>query len=128
MAVPRSTTADRAHHTRRVTALGPPLLAVCFAVVIVVVLLRARPPATVHEITVRNPHRWDAHIAVSSDGTGVLGLGTVGRQRTSAFQDVIDHGRRWVFSFQYGGVDGGTLVLTRTQLDRTDWAITVPDA
>jgi hypothetical protein len=39
---------------------------------------------------------------------------------------VIDQGEQWVFRFTYGGVDGGELVVPRTELEASGWKVTVP--
>ena len=58
---------------------------------------------------------------------GLIGLATVGRERTRAVEEVIDQGPSWIFRFSYGGVDGGELAMSRAELERARWTITVPE-
>lgn len=105
--------------------------------VVVIVLLWAggiagvtrglRVPTYVEQVTVDNPHLWQANVDVTGrDGAGWVGLGTVERESRSTFHDVVDQGDTWVFTFGYAGQDAEVRV-SRSELERADWQITVPD-
>lgn len=84
-------------------------------------------PAQVDRITIENQHPWPAHLEVNEPGDdGWLGIGTVDQDDDKTVQSVSDHGDRWVFRFSYAG-QRSELHVTRAQLERDDWHVTVPD-
>jgi hypothetical protein len=88
----------------------------------------SRTPSYVDEVTVANPHQWDVGVEVSgAERDGWLGMGTVDRTASHGFQQVIDQGQQWVFRFSYAGVDGGELVVPRSELEASGWKVTVPE-
>ena len=101
--------------------------AIALAAVVVLWLAHVQPPATVARVTIRNPHAWNATVDVSRPGGGAVGLGTAVRGRSARFQEVVDQGDVWVFAFRYGGVDGGSLRVARSELERSRWTVTVPE-
>ncbi len=97
--------------------------------VLVLVSPTLRSPAFVERVRVHNPHPWNAEVEVSDrHRSGWLPLGTVARGKTGTFEGVIDQGDTWVVRFTYGGHDGAELVAERTELERANWTITVPDS
>lgn len=87
-----------------------------------------REPSFVGRITVANPTVYNLEVGVTGgDRKGVLGLGTVERESKATFASVIDQGDEWIFRFAYGGQGGGELVLSRADLERNRWQVTVPD-
>ena len=106
-------------------------LAIAAAVVVAMVALLwpgGRLPSYVDAITVVNPHQWDAEADVTGAGRdGWFGMGSVERTDSHTFEQVIDQGEQWVFRFTYGGVDGGELVVPRTELEASGWKVTVPE-
>ena len=100
------------------------------AVVAVLALVSSgsRLPSYVDDITVVTPHQWDVVVDVTgTEREGWLVMGTVDRGSSHAFEHVIDQGQQWVFRFSYGGVDGGELVLPRTELETGGWKVSVPE-
>jgi hypothetical protein len=98
------------------------------ALTLLVVVPATRPPSVVDGVTIVNPHAWSVEVSVTGrEGDGWTGVGTVGREQTQTFEEVMDQGRSWIFRFSYGGVDGGELVVSRGQLERARWTITVPE-
>lgn len=92
------------------------------------VFAASRLPSYVDNVTVANPHQWDVGVEVSgAERDGWLGMGTVDRTGSYAFQQVIDQGQEWVFRFSYAGVDGGELVVPRSELEASGWKVTVPE-
>ncbi|MBW3546588.1 MAG: hypothetical protein KY452_00405 [Actinobacteria bacterium] len=85
-------------------------------------------PPVVPELTVDNPHQWNVSVTVTdADREASLAVGSLGRETTQTFLRTTDQGERWIFSFRYGGIDGGELVLSRTELEEAGWRIEVPD-
>lgn len=109
-------------------AIGPMALvalAVAFLVV-AAVRLTAGGPSFVPDLTVVNPTVYKLNVEVQGDGRTPLDLGTIRREQTSTFEEVVDQGARWVFRFSYGGVPGGELSVTRAQLEADRWRVTIP--
>jgi hypothetical protein len=55
-------------------------------------------------------------------------LPTVGANSTATSDDVLDQGDEWLFSFSSGGVDGGTLRVSRAKLAAGDWRVEIPES
>jgi len=87
-----------------------------------------RPPPHVHRIDISNPHEWNVEVGLTRPiRNGALPIGRVERNRTESFWEVLDQGDTWSFQFTYGGVDGGRLLVSRSDLQRSRWKITVAD-
>ncbi|HEV2070539.1 MAG TPA: hypothetical protein VGR26_12160 [Acidimicrobiales bacterium] len=85
-------------------------------------------PPVIPELTVENSHQWNVSVTITdADREASLAVGALGRETTQTFLKIIDQGERWIFSFRYGGIDGGELVLSRTELEEAGWQITVPE-
>jgi hypothetical protein len=85
------------------------------------------PPPT-RDITIVNGTGYDLTVEVSDDARGAwLPVATVeaGSERLS--QEVLDQGDVWVFRFLRAGEPIGELSLDRTELERDNWRIEVPD-
>ncbi|MDP9072220.1 MAG: hypothetical protein M3N68_13255 [Actinomycetota bacterium] len=97
------------------------------ALALLVVVPATRLPSFVDRLTVVNPHAWSVEVdATGPGGDGVVGLATVGRERAQTVEEVMDQGREWIFRFSYGGANGGELVVSRAELERAGWRVTVP--
>ena len=109
-------------------ALGQMALVAVGAILLLVlgVRLSGDRPSFVSELTVVNPTVYKLNLELEGDGQGRLELGTIRREQSWTFQEVIDQGSTWVFGFSYGGVPGGELAVTRAQLEADGWRITVP--
>jgi hypothetical protein len=84
-------------------------------------------PGFIDQVTIDNPDVHNVEIDVGdADRDRWLGLGTVPREASGTFQSVIDQGDTWVFRFQYGGVDGGEVVMSRDDLEGNRWRVRVP--
>jgi hypothetical protein len=81
----------------------------------------------VDRVTVVNPTVFHVEVEVGSiEDAGGLVLGAVAREQTQSFADVLDQGRRWVFRFSSGGQLGGQVVLSRDEMEKSGWRVTVP--
>jgi hypothetical protein len=119
----------RPHVPRRTS---PPFAMI--ALVVVGVLLCAgmayalRDPDVVSRVTIDNPSRIPVNVSVqpSRDGARLI-LSTVEPGSTATDLDVLDQGDDWIFSFSSGGVDGGTVHVSRAELAADGWKLVVPD-
>ena len=99
------------------------------AFVILFVMPAMESPPHLARITIDNPHEWPASVEVTGTGQGGwVGLGTVERQVSHTFHEVLDHGDQWRFRFSYAGTPGADLTISRSELDQRDWTVTIPDA
>ena len=114
---------------RRVSFAGGAVLAslVVLTAMIGVTHFTALPPR-VDRLTMVNPHPYQLNVGVSdARGESQLLVGVVRRNRTAAYEEVIDQGPTWRFRFSYAGVEAGDLVVTRATLQQDRWRVTVPD-
>jgi hypothetical protein len=122
-------TMARPHVPRRTL---PPLpviaLVVAGALLVVGVAYALRDPDVVARVTVDNPSSLEVNVDVqpSSDGPH-LALTVVTPESESTTRDVLDQGDDWVFSFSSGGVEGGTLHVSRAKLAADGWRVVVPE-
>ena len=105
------------------------LTGVVVAVAAVAVLVPAtKTPEHISSITIANPHGWPAGVQVAgANRQGWVGIGVIDGAATRTFEEILDQGRVWVFRFSYAGVDGGELVVSRADLEREAWKVSVPD-
>ena len=61
-----------------------------------------------------------------TDGGARLLLDTVQPSSSASMHDVIDQGGRWIFSFSSGGVEGGSVEVSRTKLAADGWRLRIP--
>jgi len=88
-----------------------------------------RDPAVVPSVTVENPSQLDVTVSVHpANDNAQLILATVPSTTTATNLDVLDQGDDWVFSFSSGGVDGGTMRVSRAKLAADGWRVVVPQA
>jgi hypothetical protein len=93
------------------------------------ILAALRLPAYVETVTVTNPHPWHVEVDVGPpDGSRWIGLGHVPRESTSSYADVIDAGDEWTFRFTHGGIEHGRVTVRSSELERSKWNVTTPDA
>ncbi len=113
---------------RKGGALAVVAVVVALAFVLLVMMPALESPAHVGHVTVDNPHEWAVSVEVAGEKRDSwVGLGTVDRQSSHTFEEVLDQGPRWRFRFSYGGADGGELTISREELERGGWKLTVPD-
>lgn len=113
---------------RRSDLLGLFAAGVGLVLALGVLFLAMEAPQHVERVTIHNPHEWSAGVEASNERRqGWVGIGVVNKNEAHAFEEVLDQGRTWVFRFSYGGVDGGELTVSRADLQRSGWKVTVPD-
>jgi hypothetical protein len=121
-------TMARPHVPRRTLPPFPVIaLVVVGALLFVVTAYALRDPDVVARVTVENPSPLAVNVDVrpSSDGAH-LALAVVSPESQATTRDVLDQGDEWLFSFSSGGVEGGTIRVTRDQLAADGWRIVIP--
>jgi hypothetical protein len=123
-------TMARPHAPRR-TFPPLPLIAlfVVGALLCVAMAFALQDPEVVPRVTVANPSRLDVNVSVRPEGdSSRLILATVSPTTTATNLDVLEQGDEWVFSFSSGGVDGGTLRVSRAKLAADGWRVEIPQS
>ena len=83
----------------------------------------------VDRVTIVNPTPYELEVEVSGpDRASTIDLGTVPREQTKTFEDVLDQGDGWTFRFALAHLQGGEITVTRDDLARGEWRVTVPSA
>lgn len=114
---------------RRPLVVGVVALAVVAAAFGIGVGSLTRGAAFVAQVTIDNPTPYDLQVDVGGPGRGgILALGTVPRDGSRSFEQVVDQGSRWVFRLSFGGKDVGEVVVPRPQLEKDGWRVAVPAA
>jgi hypothetical protein len=86
-----------------------------------------RLPTFVRRVTVTNPTAYGVQVEVTDpQRDGWLDLGGFPPSSSRPVLLVVDQGANWVFRFTYGGDDVGQIALTRAELKRTNWRVTIP--
>jgi hypothetical protein len=118
-------------HVPRRTFPPVPLIAliVIGALLCAAMAYALRDPEVVSRMTVENPSQLNVNVSVHpADDSSRLILATVPPTTTATNLDVLDQGDDWIFSFSSGGIEGGTLRLSRAKLAADDWHVTVPES
>jgi hypothetical protein len=102
-------------------------LAVGLAAALLAIGPLVRGPRFVPKLTVVNPFPYTLSLDVTSEHRdGWMGMANVPADSTHTVQDVVDHGRVWVFRVQTQGASGGEFRITRAALSRAGWRFTIP--
>ncbi len=111
----------------RLFSREPVLVVIAAVAAIVLVVGLTAPPSRVDRLSVRNPTPYHLVLDVG-DGSGAwspLPIALAGT--TTQVDDVLDQGDRWVVRVRAGGIEAGTIAVTRAQLRDAGWTVTVPD-
>jgi hypothetical protein len=88
-----------------------------------------RDPEIVPRVTVTNRSTLPINVDVRGTPSGSrLILDTVPPRGQMTNVDVLEQGDDWIFGFTSGGVDGGTVRMSRAKLAADGWRLAVPDA
>lgn len=105
------------------------IVGVCVLVVIAVFPRVATTPPMVASLTIENPSPFDMDVKVTSGAhDGWTPIGTARARHNERFSLIIDQGKTWVFQFASQGIDGPQMQLSRQDLVRAGWQVTVSDA
>jgi len=110
---------------RQVLLIG---LAVVIGVAVIVATYAAvRGPASIERVHVVNetPYLVDVKVRAGTRD-GWLELGPISPRERHDFASVIDQGDRWMFHVTAGPRDGGEFSMSRPELERARWAVTIP--
>jgi hypothetical protein len=99
------------------------------AVVLLAIGPLVRGPRFVDRLTIENPLPFDLSIDVTNAARdGWMGVAIVSARTRQTTQDVVDQGRVWIFRVQSQGAAGGEFRVSRSELDRAGWRLTIsPD-
>lgn len=122
-------TMARPHAPRR--SLPPVSVFVLFvvgALLCVAMALALQDEEMVPRVTVENPSTLPVNVDVrgAPDGDRLI-LSTVPAGSTVTNLDVLEQGDEWTFGFSSGGVEGGTVTVSRAKLADDGWRLVVPD-
>ncbi len=111
----------------------PPVTVIVLAIVGVLLCAAMayalRDPEVVSKVTIENPSGLDVNVSVrpAHDDARLI-LATVSPNTSATTLDVLDQGDDWVFSFSSGGIDGGSLRVSRSKLADDGWRVVVPQS
>jgi hypothetical protein len=121
-------TMARPHAPRR--SIPPVPVVVLFvvgALLCVAMTFALQDAEMVPRVTVENPGTLPVNVDVrGADGNRLI-LSTVPAGSTATNLDVLEQGDQWTFGFSSGGIDGGTVTVSRAKLARDGWRLVVPD-
>jgi hypothetical protein len=86
-----------------------------------------RGPQFVAQVSFVNPSPYalDLQVASATRDDWML-LGTSPPNGTFSVAQVVDQGSTWVFRIYSQGVDGGAFAVSRSDLVRSGWRVTIP--
>ena len=122
-------TMARPHVPRRTTPSFTVIaLVVVGALLCVAMAYALRDPDVVSRVTIVNRSSIDVNVSVrpSRDGARLI-LATVPPASTTNNLDVLDQGDEWIFAFSSGGIDGGSVRVSRAKLAADGWRLAVPE-
>ena len=90
--------------------------------------LALRNSEVVSRVTIENRSSIaiDVDVRGSTHGDRLILQPVPPHERVSTF-DVLDQGSEWVFGFSSGGVDGGSVRVSRDELATDGWRLVIPD-
>jgi len=93
------------------------------------VLRSVQGPTVIDRVTINNPTPYPVEVSVAgASGAERIDLGPVSPSARHTFESVVDQGGRWVVHVTSAASDGGDFVVRRSDLERSHWVITIPDA
>ena len=86
-----------------------------------------RGPRFVSQVSFVNPSPYALDLQVAgADRDGWMLLGTVSPNTMSTVGGVVDQGDTWVFRVGFEGVDVADFSVSRSELVRSGWRVTIP--
>lgn len=112
--------------TRAIALVGAGL---AISVMAVLIDTLVADPDFVDRITVQNNSEYDVHIAFGpASGESLLPVGTAIQHCATTFDLVIDQGETWLVRFRTQRREANPIVISRTDLENSDWRVTIPDS
>ena len=113
--------------TRRIGILDAVLAVLVLAALVPVSRLYTTAPRFVERIPFENATVYDLRIDVTgADRDGWIPVTTAQSKATTVAELIIDVGEAWTFRFASQGEQGGELRLTRRELERSGWRVSIP--
>jgi hypothetical protein len=102
--------------------------AVCMAVVVTVLLVRAELASPVGHVTVHVDNQAGLPLALEAveRGGGRVAVGTAAPKARTSFAEVVDVGEEWTFVATYAGREVDRQTLPRAELRAHRWTVTIP--
>jgi hypothetical protein len=95
---------------------------------LVALLARAMStPSTVDRVTIVNHGDYGLDVELRAHDAGRILFGRALPDRDTSRHDVLDLGDDWTFVFSRQGLTAAAIDVSRDQLARDDWHLTVPD-
>lgn len=84
-------------------------------------------PKFIERIPIENPTAYDLAIDVAgADRDEWIPVTIAQSKATTVAEAIIDVGEEWTFRFASQGEQGGELRLTRRELERSGWRVSIP--
>jgi hypothetical protein len=84
-------------------------------------------PSAVKRVAITNNTDYTMGIAISGPGQdNWMDLGWATHNQVTVFEQVVDQGKTWTFRVSAQGHDGGEFSVTRNDLVRSGWRVTIP--
>jgi hypothetical protein len=113
--------------TRRPTVFIGVLIVVTAAALFLIIQRLNPSPSFVNRLTIVNPTPYQIDVETTGIGRSVsITVGSVPREQTKTFEDVLDQGEEWIFRFASAHHTGGEVRMTREDLVRGEWRVTIP--
>jgi hypothetical protein len=110
-----------------VAAVGLTVGAAAVFVLRAAILPGTAVPTFVRRLTLVNPTSYEIQVAVAGAGAdGWLDLGEIAPGSVRTVEEVIDQGQRWTFRVRRAQVGDAQLVVSRQELRRVGWRMTIP--
>jgi hypothetical protein len=110
-----------------VVAVGLAVVAAAVFVLRTAILPATAVPTFVRRLTLVNPTSYEIQVDVAgSSADGWLDLGEIAPKSARTVEEVIDQGQRWTFRVRRAQVGDAQLVVSRQELRRFGWRMTIP--
>lgn len=125
---PNESSAERPNARQELRGPGVRRASLGIFLICVLFLAACDSPSFV-DVGVINETEYSTDVSVQSSPAGAsLELGFVGPRSEREFQQVIDQGESWIFTFDHFGVYAESLTISRDDLERAEWRVDVPES
>ena len=102
-------------------------LAIALGLVVLLATAALRVPRFVSSVTIDNPSAYAIDVAAApANSTEWTQLTAIAPNTTISVSQVVDQGGSWVFRVGSAGTVGGVFTVSRSDLARAGWKVTVP--
>jgi hypothetical protein len=104
-------------------------LAVAIGLVALLAATALRGPKFVSSVTVDNPSPYVVSVDVApANSSEWTQLTAISPTTTTTVSQIVDQGGTWVFRVASAGADGGVFTVSRADLARAGWKVTIPSS